>query len=382
LGENIAATPSKVVFESDLFQLLQCVPSTERVFRRPLLVIPSWLNKFYVLDLRPENSLIRWWVDQGFTVFVISWANPDAATADRDFDDYLVDGVVAALEAIEKITGVRELNAVGYCLGGTLLACASAFLEARGDRRIVSSTYLTTMLDFSHPGDLEIFIDEEQLNTLQYPTRSEDASKSQGATLACCSQLRANDLVWSFFINSYLLGKGSFPVDILYWNGDFSNVPSTMHGFYLRHMYQRNLLREPGGITLAGQPIDLGTISNPAYFLSAVEDHLAPWKSTYEGARLLSGDVRFVLSGAGHVASVIDSSYHGESCYWSNAQLSEHAEDWFEGAEKHRGGWRSDWFAWIGAYAGEMVPARVPGADGLAVIEDGPGAYVRKRALR
>jgi polyhydroxyalkanoate synthase len=340
------------------------------------------LNKFYVLDLRPESSLIRWWVDRGFTVFVISWVNPDEETADRTFDDYLVDGPVAALEAIEKITGVREVNAVGYCLGGTLLACASAFLEARGDRRIVSSTYLTTMLDFSQPGDLELFIDEEQLNALQYPTDAEVVSKGQGAALACCSLLRANDLVWSFFINSYLLGKGPFPLDILYWNGDFSNVPSRMHGFYLRHMYQQNLLREPGGITLAGQPIDLRAISSPAYFLSAVEDHLAPWKSTYGGARLLSGDVRFVLSGAGHVASVIDSSDHGESCHWTNARFSEHAEDWFEGAEKHGGGWCSDWLAWIGAHAGERVPARVPGADGLAVIEDGPGAYVRTRASR
>ena len=380
LGKNVASAPGKVVYQTELMQLLQYEPGTEQVYKRPLLIIPPWINKFYILDLRAKNSFIKWWVDQGFTVFVISWVNPDERLAEKDFEDYLREGTLAALDAIEQATGEREVNAVGYCLGGTLLATTVGFMSANKDNRIKSCTYMTTLLDFERPGELEVFIDEEQLTSLE--KRMEQRGYLDGSEMATTfNMLRANDLIWSFFINNYLLGKEPFPFDLLYWNADSTRMPATMHSFYLRNMYQRNLLKEPGGIALLGQPIDLSKVQTPAYFLSAVEDHIAPWKSTYSGARIFAGPVRFVLGGSGHIAGAINPPVAGKYCYWTHTGIPNEPEQWFAGAEQHEGSWWLDWLRWVQQYTGDKIPARKPGDGELAVIEDAPGAFVKVRLL-
>ncbi|TCO82089.1 polyhydroxyalkanoate synthase [Plasticicumulans lactativorans] len=379
-GVNIAATPGKVVFQNELMQLLQYAPSTETVFQKPLLIVPPWINKFYILDLREKNSFIKWWVDQGFTVFVISWVNPDVTLAEKNFENYLTEGTLAALDAIAKATGEQEVNAVGYCLGGTLLASTVGYLAARKDTRIASATYFTTMLDFDQPGELEVFIDEEQISMLE--KRMERQGFLDGSEMAgTFSMLRANDLIWSFFINNYLLGKDPFPFDLLYWNSDSTRMPAKMHSFYLRNMYQKNLLREPGGITLADTPIDLRKAQTPAYFISAIEDHIAPWKSTYAGTRLFGGPVKFVLGGSGHIAGVINPPVGGKYCYWENAELPAGPDAWYAGARQSGGSWWPNWLEWVRAYAGEQVPARVVGAGELAPIEDAPGSYVKRKLI-
>ncbi|MDD3449641.1 MAG: class I poly(R)-hydroxyalkanoic acid synthase, partial [Gammaproteobacteria bacterium] len=378
LGQNIAVTPGKVVFQNELMQLLQYTPTTEKVRKRPLLIVPPWINKFYILDLREKNSFIRWAVAQGHTVFVISWVNPDARLAEKNFDDYLTEGPLAALDAIEKATGERQVNAVGYCLGGTLLASTLAWLAARRRKRIASATFLTTMLDFSDPGELGVFIDEDQLVALE--ERMDEEGYLDGRAMATTfNMLRANDLIWSFAINNYLLGKEPFPFDLLYWNSDSTRMPARMHSFYLRKMYQENLLREPGALKLAGSRIDLGRVQVPVYFLSTREDHIAPWQSTYRGTRLFSGPVRFVLGASGHIAGVINPPAANKYGYWIGAELPEEPDAWLEGAERHDGSWWSDWDGWVGEFAEGEVEAREPGT-GLAVLEDAPGSYVAVRA--
>jgi len=378
LGENIAVTPGKVVFQNELMQLLQYTPTTEKVRKRPLLIVPPWINKFYILDLRDKNSFIRWAVAQGHTVFVISWVNPDARLAEKNFDDYLTEGPLAALDAIEKATGERQVNAVGYCLGGTLLASTLAWLAARRRKRIASATFLTTMLDFSDPGELGVFIDEDQLVALE--ERMDEEGFLDGRAMATTfNMLRANDLIWSFAINNYLLGKEPFPFDLLYWNSDSTRMPARMHSFYLRKMYQENLLKEPGALKLAGSRIDLGRVQVPVYFLSTREDHIAPWQSTYRGTRLFSGPVRFVLGASGHIAGVINPPVANKYGYWTGTELPEESDAWLEGAERHDGSWWSDWDGWVGEFAEGEVEAREPG-KGLAVLEDAPGSYVAVRA--
>jgi polyhydroxyalkanoate synthase len=378
LGENIAVTPGKVVFQNELMQLLQYTPTTEKVRKRPLLIVPPWINKFYILDLREKNSFIRWAVAQGHTVFVISWVNPDARLAEKNFDDYLTEGPLAALDAIEKATGERQVNAVGYCLGGTLLASTLAWLAARRRKRIASATFLTTMLDFSDPGELGVFIDEDQLVALE--DRMDEEGFLDGRAMATTfNMLRANDLIWSFAINNYLLGKEPFPFDLLYWNSDSTRMPARMHSFYLRRMYQENLLKEPGALKLAGSRIDLGRVQVPVYFLSTREDHIAPWQSTYRGTRLFSGPVRFVLGASGHIAGVINPPVANKYGYWTSTELPEESDAWLEGAERHDGSWWSDWDGWVGEFAEGEVEAREPG-NGLAVLEDAPGSYVAVRA--
>ncbi|MBI2313223.1 MAG: class I poly(R)-hydroxyalkanoic acid synthase [Betaproteobacteria bacterium] len=378
LGENIATTPGKVVFQTELAQLLQYEPTTADVHRRPLLILPPWINKFYIMDLREKNSFIKWAVDQGHTVFVLSWVNPDEKHAQKDFEDYLLEGPIAALDAIEKATGEREVNAVGYCLGGTLLASALGYMAAKKDSRIASATFFTTMIDFSEAGELEVFVDEQTVSALE--KRMESRGFLEGHEMAgTFNMLRANDLIWSFVVNNYLLGKDPFPFDLLHWNSDSTRMPARMHSFYLRNMYIRNLLREPGAITLAGAPIDLGKVKTPSYFLSTVEDHIAPWKSTYAGARLFSGPVKFVLGGSGHIAGVINPPAARKYGYWASARLAETADAWFESAGQHEGSWWSDWDKWVAKYAGEKVSARVPGKGKLKVLENAPGSYVKQR---
>ena len=382
LGVNIATTPGKVIYQNELMQLLQYTPSTEQAFRRPLLVVPPWINKYYILDLREKNSFIKWWVDQGFTVFVISWVNPDQRLAEKGFEDYLMEGPLAALDAIEQATGEREVNAVGYCLGGTLLACALAYLTANGRAgQVKSATFLTTLLDFSEPGELGVFIDDEQLKALEQ--RMDRQGYLDGADMAMTfNMLRANDLIWSYFVNNYLLGKQPFPFDLLYWNSDSTRMPAAMHRFYLRNMYQHNRLKEPGGIELAGTAIDLSTVTAPSYFLATVEDHIAPWQSSYRGAQLFAGPRRFVLGGSGHIAGAINPPAGGKYSYWTHrsADLASDPQTWLDAAESHAGSWWPDWLRWVKKHAGKKVPARQPGDGGLAVIEDAPGYYVKQRS--
>jgi polyhydroxyalkanoate synthase len=377
IGENIAVTPGKVVLQNDLIQLIQYAPTTEKVKRRPLLIVPPWINKFYILDLRPNNSFIRWAVEQGHTVFVISWVNPDERLAAKSFEDYMTEGLLAALDGMEAATGEREANVIGYCLGGTLLACTLAYLTAKGDNRIASATYLVTMVDFAEAGELSVFIDEEQLAVLE--ERMKSTGYLQGRDMATTfNMLRANDLIWSFVVNNYLLGRDPFPFDLLYWNSDSTRMPAAMHSFYLRNMYQENRLVEPGGVTLAGVPIDLGTIKVPSYLLSTREDHIAPWRSTYAGTQIYSGPVRFTLAASGHIAGVINppGSKYG---HWTNTKTPPTPEKWLETATQRDASWWPAWEKWVAKYAGGSVKPRIPGDGKLKPIEDAPGSYVKVR---
>jgi polyhydroxyalkanoate synthase len=380
LGRNVAITPGKVVYQTDLMQLIQFEPRTREVYKRPLVIIPPWINKYYILDLRESNSFIRWALEQGHTVFVLSWVNPDARLAEKGFDDYLREGALAALDAVEQATGERRVNFIGYCLGGTLLGGALAYLAAKGEDRVGCATFFVSLLDFSEPGELGVFIDEEQVRNLE--KKMNERGYLEGSEMATTfNLLRANDLIWSFVINNYLLGKDPFPFDLLYWNSDSTRMPARMHSFYLRNMYMENLLGVPGGISLAGVPIDLAKVNLPAYFVSAVEDHIAPWKTTYRGARYLGGPVRFTLAGSGHIAGIVNPPAARKYHHWTNDALPETPEEWFATATRHAGSWWPDWQAWIDAQnAGEAkVAARVPGDGALPVIEDAPGGYARLR---
>jgi polyhydroxyalkanoate synthase subunit PhaC len=378
LGENIAMTPGKVVYQNALMQLIHYAPSTLDARRRPLLIVPPWINKFYVLDLQPKNSFIKWAVDQGHAVFVISWINPNEELVEKSFEDYMLEGPLTALDAIEAAVGERRVNAVGYCLGGTLLASTLGYMAARNDDRITSATYFVTLVDFAEVGDMAVFIDEEQLTSLE--KRMQERGYLEANDMATSfNMLRANDLIWSFVVNNYLLGKEQLPFDLLYWNADSTRMPAAMHSFYLRNMYQRNLLKKPSGVTLANTPIDLTKIATPTFLLSTREDHIAPWKSTYAATRLYSGPVKFVLSASGHMAGVLSppGSKYG---HWTNDSLPATPDEWLSGAQAHQGSWWPVWDAWVTPFANGRVPARIPGDGKLAIIEDAPGAYVRVRS--
>jgi polyhydroxyalkanoate synthase len=378
LGENIATALGKIVYQNELMQLIQYGPSTQEVRRRPLLIVPPWINKFYVLDLQPKNSFIKWAVDQGHTVFVISWVNPDEKLAEKTFENYMIEGPLAALDVIESATGERSVNTIGYCLGGTLLASTAAYLAAKGDGRIASATYFVTLVDFTDVGEMAVFIDEAQLASLERRMRERGYLEAQDMATAF-NMLRANDLIWSFVVNNYLLGKEQMPFDLLFWNSDSTRMPAAMHSFYLRTMYQHNLLAKPGGINLADTPIDLSKISTPTFILSAREDHIALWKSTYAATRFYSGPVKFVLSASGHIAGVISApgSKYG---HWTNDNLPPRPDEWFAGATPHQGSWWPVWDEWVTRLDSDRVPAREPGGGKLTIIENAPGSYVRVRS--
>ena len=378
IGENVATTPGKIVYQNELMQLIQYAPTTETVKRRPLLIIPPWINKFYILDLRPENSFIRWAVGQGHTVFVISWVNPDEKLAAKTFEDYMREGPLAALDAMEQATGERAANVIGYCLGGTLLAATLAYMATKRDVRVKSATYFVTMVDFTEAGELSVFIDEEQLKALEQ-RMSKKGYLDAREMHTTFNMLRANDLIWSFVVNNYLLGKSPLPFDLLYWNADSTRMPAAMHSFYLRRMYQQNLLVKPGGITLAGVPIDLRKVKTPAFMLSTREDHIAPWRSTYAATQIYAGPVKFVLSASGHIAGVVNppGSKYG---HYENDANPPTADEWLASATQHDGSWWPVWERWVAQYAGGEVPARQPGDGKLHPIEDAPGLYVKVRA--
>ena len=383
LGVNIATTPGQVVYQNDLMQLIQYEPATKAVFKRPLLIIPPWINKYYILDLREKNSLVKWCVQQGLTVFVISWVNPDERHGNKEFADYMLEGPLAALDAMEKATGEKSANVLGYCLGGTLLASTLGYLAAHKDKRIASASFMTALIDFSGAGELEVFIDEDQVSSLE--RKMSERGYLEGAHMAnTFNMLRSNDLIWSFVINNYLLGRDPFPFDLLHWNQDSTRMPAKMHSFYLRNMYMANKLRVPDGITLAGTPIDVTKVKMPAYFVSAIEDHIAPWKATYSGARLLGGKTRFVLSGSGHIAGMINPPAANKYGYWTNEKLAAEATDWLAAAKQHQGSWWPDWWAWLKPHAGSEVAARelskVGGKARRKLLEPAPGSYARMRA--
>ena len=390
LGCDMAATPGKVVFQNAVMQLIQYAPSTPAVLRRPLLVVPPWTSKFYVLDLRPRSSLVRWAVAQGHTVFMISWVNPapqapgtppdaharaapeqppgsPATDASLGFEDYIRDGILAALDAIGHATDQREVNAAGYSVGGTLLAAALAWMAAAGDGRVRSASFFATLLDFSEAGGLGVLMDEEALRP------------SDGYSPTATGILRTNDLMWSFVVNTYLLGTEPFPADLLHWNADAVAVPAALQDFYLRRIYRDNLLRQPGGLTLLGHQIDLGRIGVPAYALAAREDHIAPWASAYRSAALLGGPRRFVLAGSGHVAGVVNPPGSGKYSHWTSRDLPDAPEAWLAGATEMAGSWWPDWHRWLLAQDAQTVPARIPGSNALPPLQDAPGSYVQRQ---
>jgi polyhydroxyalkanoate synthase len=375
MGKNIALTKGKVVFQNTLMQLIQYDPTTKDAFKRPLMIIPPWINKYYILDLQDKNSFIKWAVDQGHTVFILSWANPNESHANITFEDYMSLGPLTALEQIEKATGEKDVNAIGYCLGGTLLSAMLAYMTAKQDARIKSATYFTTLVDFSEPGELGIFIDEEQIRALE--EKMNKKGYLEGSEMASTfNMLRSNDLIWSFVVNNYLLGNEPFPFDLLYWNSDSTRLPAKMHSFYLRNMYQKNLLIKKGGITLKGVPIDVSTIETPSFLLSTIEDHIAPWRTTYTATQLYKGDVTFCLAGSGHIAGVINPPAKQKYCYWSGGKQEKNPDGWLKNATKTEGSWWPHWQKWIEKQSNAKVPAREVGKGGLKAIEAAPGSYV------
>lgn len=382
IGENVGASKGKVVFKNDMMELIQYTPSTEKAHQTPLLIIPPWINKFYILDMREKNSLIKWCVDQGHTVFIISWRNGDAALRDRDFSDYMKEGVLAASEAIEQQTGEASVNAVGYCIGGTLLACTLAYLEAKGQAsRIASATYFVTLVDFSEPGDLGVFIEDDQISEIEEKMTENGGFLDAQSMHTTFNYLRPNDLIWSFVINNYLLGKEPFPFDLLYWNADSTCLPQAMHSYYLRNMYLNNLLIKPNALTMNGVKLDLRTIKTPTFFLSTIEDHIAPWKSTYTATQIYSGPKEFVLSGSGHIAGVINPPAAEKYYFLTNPELPKNPDDYLKSAKRTEGSWWPYWDKWLGKYAGKDVAARDPSKGKLKPIGDAPGEYVKVRSL-
>ncbi|MGE0251539.1 MAG: PHA/PHB synthase family protein [Dongiaceae bacterium] len=382
VGENIAVTPGKVVYQNELMQLIQYTPSTAKVAKTPLIIIPPWINKFYILDLREKNSFVKWLVDQGHTVFMISWVNPGKELSTKGFDAYMTEGPLTAIDVVGQITGEKKVNVIGYCLGGTLLSCLLAYMKAKGDERVQTATYLATMVDFAECGELEVFIDEEQLAALE--KRMKEKGYLEGYEMATTfNMLRANDLIWSFVVNNYLLGKEPFPFDLLYWNSDSTRMPASMHSFYLRNMYQKNLLVEPGGIILKGVKLDLRKIETPSYLVSTREDHISPWKSTYAGTQLYKGDVEFVLSGSGHIAGIVNHPDANKYQYWSNSKLAKTPDEWLRGAKETVGSWWPHWQKWVASYGATKVDAkeRQPGKGKFKAIENAPGSYVKARVV-
>lgn len=378
LGKNIAVTPGNVIYQNELMQLIQYAPATETVDRRPLLIVPPWINKFYILDLTPQRSFIRWAVEQGITVFVISWVNPDERYAEVAFDDYLTQGTLKAMEVVEEVTGEASLNTIGYCIGGTLLACTLAHQAARGDERVLSATFFTTLLDFSEVGPLEVFIDEEQIRYMEQ--HMAQRGYLEGTHLAnAFNFLQSADLIWGFVINNYLLGRNPQAFDLLYWNSDSTRMPRRMQSFYLRNMYLENRLAKPGGISLAGEAIDLGKVRIPTFFVATEKDHIAPWQSSYRGAHLLGRRPRFILGGSGHIAGVINPADSVKYGYWSYGHLPRDPDRWLASASHHPGSWWPEWRTWLKRHAGGQMPAREPGGGRFPPLEEAPGSYVRVR---
>ncbi len=379
VGENVATAPGKVVYQNDILQLLQFDPTTEQVHEIPLLIFPPWINKFYIMDLRPENSMIRWLTGQGFTVFVTSWVNPDARLAAKTFEDYMLEGVYDATQQVMTQTGVDRVNTVGYCIGGTLLSCALAHMTAKGDKRINSATFFAAQQDFSEAGDLLLFTNEEWLQSIEQQMDATGGFLPSQSMADTFNSLRGNDLIWSFFISNYLMGKEPRPFDLLFWNADQTRMPKSLHMFYLRNFYKDNALTT-GALTLGGEKLDLSKVKIPIYVQSSKDDHIAPYRSVYRGARAFGGPVTFTMAGSGHIAGVINHPDAKKYQHWTNEHLPGSVEGWLSGAQEHPGSWWSHWADWLRAKSGPLVPARDPAKGKLKPLEDAPGSYVRVRS--
>ncbi len=378
VGRNLATSSGKIIFQNELMQLIQYAPSTETVLKRPLLIVPPWINKYYVLDLTPEKSFIKWCVDRGLTVFCISWVNPDRHLAQKGFDDYAEQGPLAALDAIKQATGEDKVHAVGYCVGGTLLAVALAAMAARHDDRIVSATLFAAQVDFTYAGDLKVFVDEEQVAALEQ-RMAERGYLDSRSMATVFNLLRSNDLLWPYVINNYLKGKAPFPFDLLYWNSDATRLPAANHSFYLRNCYLENKLAK-GKMILGNTPIDLKAIKIPIYNLATREDHIAPAKSVMVGSKFFGGDVKFVVAGSGHIAGVINPPAKHKYQFWTGPKpRNADIEGWLAKAKENPGSWWPDWLVWLTRQSPTEVPARIPGDSALKPIEDAPGSYVKVR---
>jgi polyhydroxyalkanoate synthase len=378
LGVNLAATPGKVVYRNDLIELIQYAPTTETAFKRPLLIVPPWINKFYVLDLSPEKSFIAWALAQRLTVFIVSWVNPDERHAKKGFENYMREGVFAALDAIEQATGERDVAAIGYCVGGTLLATALGAMAATGDERISSATLLAAQIDFTDAGDLKVFVDAEQLKAIERKMEKSGGFLEGAHMTNAFNMLRPDELIWSYFVNNYLKGKEPMPFDLLVWNADSARMPAANHHFYLRHCYLQNDLAK-GRMKIGGRRIDLSKVKIPVYELAARDDHIAPARSVFTGAKALGGPVRFVLAGSGHVAGVVNPPGKAKYQHWIGGPPEGDFDAWVAAAQENPGSWWPDWLAWLTAQASAKVPAREPGGGKLAPLADAPGEYVRVR---
>ncbi|MBK7647872.1 MAG: class I poly(R)-hydroxyalkanoic acid synthase [Betaproteobacteria bacterium] len=380
VGKNIATTEGAVVYENDLMQLIQYAPLTPKVASRPLVVVPPCINKFYIMDLQPDNSLIRYMVDQGNTVFLVSWRNPSEAHGQVGWDDYLESGPITALLVAREITKVKQVNALGFCVGGTILTSALAVLKERGEDPVASLTLLTTLLDFSDTGEIGLFIDEKGIT-------AREATIGKGGLLPArdlqntFSFLRANDLVWNYVTGNYLKGEKPKAFDLLYWNSDSTNLPGPFACWYMRNMYLENNLREPGKLEMCGTKVDLGKLDIPVYLLATREDHIVPWQSAYQSTRILGGKIRFVLGASGHIAGVINPASKNKRSYWVNEDVKNEADGWLAAAEEKKGSWWSDWADWLKPLSGELRAPRKPGSAKYKAIEPAPGRYVRERAV-
>jgi polyhydroxyalkanoate synthase len=378
IGKNIATTPGKVIFQNDTLQLIQYAPATEQVFAIPLLIVPPWINKYYILDLNPKKSFVRWAVEHGLTVFVVSWINPDETQSDKTFSDYMRDGFLAAVQAVQDATGTDKVNAIGYCVGGSLVASSLGYMAAKGDTRINAVTFFTTQVDFEKAGDLLVYVDDEQVQWIE--ERMSDRGYLPGRRMAdAFNLLRSNDLIWSYVVNNYMLGKDPIAFDLLYWNADSTRMPAGVHSFYLRECYLNNRLSQ-GRMVLDNVRIDLKKVTVPIYNLAAREDHIAPLPSVFRLGQFFGGPTKLVVAGSGHIAGVVNPPSAQKYQYWTNDKGAETLEEWLKGATEHPGSWWPDWIAWMSNKSGEKVPARIPGEGKLKAIEDAPGSYVRVRA--
>jgi polyhydroxyalkanoate synthase len=379
VGVNMATTPGKVIFQNDLMQLIQYTPTTETVLRTPLLIVPPWINKFYILDLKPEKSYVKWCVDQGITVFLISWVNPDKALGQKTFDDYMKEGPLAAMDAIEKATGELKVHTAGYCVGGTLLATTLAWLAEKRRQRVMSATFFAAQVDFTHAGDLLVFVDEDQISALERDMQASGVLEGSKMAMAF-NMLRSNDLIWSYVVSNYLKGKAPSSFDLLHWNSDATRMPAANHSYYLRNCYLENRL-STGSMVLDNTLLDLAKVKVPVYNLATKEDHIAPAESVLYGSQFFGGPVKYVLSGSGHIAGVVNPPASNKYQFWTNDNIKDITlADWLKGAQEHKGSWWPDWRAWLENIDAEQVPARAVGTEALPAIEGAPGSYVRVRA--
>jgi polyhydroxyalkanoate synthase len=378
VGRNLALTPGKVIFQNDLMQLIQYEATTKEVLKVPLLIVPPWINKFYILDLTPEKSFIKWCVDNGLTVFVVSWVNPDEKLATKSFEQYMREGVLAAFDAIEAATGEKQVDAIGYCVGGTLLSIALAYLAAKKQNRVRSATLFAAQVDFTYAGDLMVFVDDERIKQLEAHMKEQGYLEASSMANAF-NMLRSNDLIWPYIVNNYMRGKKPLPFDILYWNSDATRMPAANHSYYLRNCYLDNTLTK-GAMKIGGETLDLHKVTLPIYNLATREDHIAPAKSVLFGSQYFGGPVKYVLAGSGHIAGVVNPPGKPKYQYWTGGKPDGDLDAWLKQAAEHAGSWWPDWLQWLKNVGAETVPARDIGGGELKPIEDAPGSYVKVRS--